>query len=103
MPSKKETGFALFRNTGFHITFENGCTVSVQFGPTHYCDNRSFDIEDLKDLYKGDSKPCANAEIAAWDKNGNWIKKEDWGDDVEGWQTPAQVLEFMNYVAAYES
>ncbi len=83
MPSKKETGFALFRNTGFHITFEN--------------------IEDLKDLYKGDSKPCANAEIAAWDKNGNWIKKEDWGDDVEGWQTPAQVLEFMNYVAAYES
>jgi hypothetical protein len=31
--------FKITHKKGFHITFENDYTVSVQFGPGNYCDN----------------------------------------------------------------
>ena len=43
--------FQITDGRGFHITFPNGITVSTQFGPGHYCENRykefkSFDGSD---------------------------------------------------------
>lgn len=32
-------GFKITSGKGFHITFDNGYTVSVQFGPYSYCDH----------------------------------------------------------------
>lgn len=75
---------------GFHITFENGWTVSVQFAPGNYCENRRLD-------FKNSPNQCKDAEIAAWDSNGDWYKFAH--DTVEGWQTPNQVLEFMNTIS----
>ena len=31
--------FKITRGTGFQMTFENGWTISVQFGYGNYCDN----------------------------------------------------------------
>lgn len=95
-------GFGIHRGTGFHITYENGCTASVQFGEGNYCDNR----------YDGKTGAgCATAEVAAWDADNNWITNLD-GDEtgtneggrtvsIIGWLKPAEVLRFLNAVAAY--
>jgi hypothetical protein len=79
-------------NKGFHITFENGWVVSVQFGAGNYCDHHNSDDYDRN---LGHSK---TAEIAAWDKDGNWHHFEH--DTVDGYKTPAEVLEFINMIAS---
>lgn len=84
--------FAITRAKGFHMTFANGWTVSVQFGYENYCDNR--DIGSVL-LPTCQSK---NAEIAAWSKDGEW---HDFGSDtVKGYVDANDVLEFMNMIAA---
>lgn len=81
---------------GFHITFANGCTVSIQFRASNYCEHHKDLFTGSIDLYRGPSK---DAEVAAWTKDEKWITLPDWGDNVKGYQTPAQILQFMNYVA----
>lgn len=93
-------GFNIYKGSGFHITFHNGWTVSVQFGPGNYCDN--YNLEDFLPVMKGEKElpASASAEIAAWDKNGEWY---DFGDDqVRGYQNPEEVLLFMAQIAARE-
>ena len=43
--------FSISGNRGFQMTFENGYTVSVQFGPGNYCDNYSLPLS-----YGGETK-----------------------------------------------
>lgn len=85
-------GFRTCHNKGFHITFENGWTASVQFGIGNYCSNR-----DWPGKYGAEVPQSGTAEIAAWDALGNYHKFE--GDEVSGWQTPADVLAFLNDIA----
>src|SRR5678816_1702525 len=89
-------GFRCCDNKGFHITFENGVTVSVQFGKYNYITNRDT---------QRDGEHSITAEIAAFAKDGSWLTKqlvdEDPGDDVLGWQTPADVFAFMQRAAAW--
>ncbi len=70
------------RNKGFHLTFDNGLTISIQIGVGNYCSNRSlykdFDFEQQQSITE-----CNNAEIAIWDKDNIWFKFE--GDTVKGW------------------
>lgn len=90
-----EPGFVTSDRKGFHITFENGCTVSVQFGYGNYGSNR-----DWRGGHRNDGVPKARtAEVAAWHANGDWIKVAE-DDDVAGWQSPAEVLAIMSRVAA---
>ena len=77
---------------GFHITFDNGWTVSVQFGAGNYCDN--YDSPE----YDKPAKPSTTAEVAAWDINHKWYEFET--DMVKGYCTSKEVLEFMNLIAA---
>ena len=86
-------------NKGFTITFANGNKISVQWGPMNYCEpthpkgrNAASD-EPMKNDFWG----AETVEVAAFDKDGNWHNFEY--DQVIGWQTPEQVLEFMNFVA----
>jgi hypothetical protein len=103
--------FRITQGRGFHMEFENGWTVSVQFGKYNYCDNQVAH-ESLDELFNSSSAsqplPYApearevmtspNAEIAAWDADGNWY---DFGNDtVKGYVTPDEVLEFMNMISA---
>ena len=84
---------------GFHMTFENGVTVSVQFGAGNYCDNHDEDITSI--IPKNTTS--SNAEIAIWTKNNKWITKEyqDKGDDVLGWLTANEVLDALNWASKY--
>ena len=83
MFSTVKNGFS----NGFHMTFENGWTISVQIGKGNYISDREHDGQSV------------DAEIAAWDKNGEWYTFEDSQDQVLGWQTPDQVLFWMNFFA----
>lgn len=83
--------FRVTSGKGFHITFANGWTVSVQFGSGSYCENRYIP-------YGVETPPCPTAEIAAWDKDGKWHRFEY--DTVAGYCKPDEVLDFMNMVAA---
>ena len=92
--------FAINRNNGFSITFENGWTASVQFGPGHYCQRRQDQSADFygHNPSKGQERwESTTAEIAAF-KDDEW---HDFGDDtVDGFVRPAEVLAFINLVAA---
>jgi hypothetical protein len=86
----------------FHITFDNGVTVSVLIASGSYSDRHDAEITagPFLNIMTSD-----NAEIAAWGKMGEWITKilrPDANDDVIGWQTSGQVLDFMNKASQYE-
>ena len=66
---------------GFQITFNNGYTVSVQFGRSAYSD-------------QGET----TAEVAAWGPDHKWFKLNEY-DDVKGHCSPDDVLGIMNMVA----
>jgi hypothetical protein len=98
-------GFSIFAKSGFQIRFENGWTVSVQFGPTHYCSNRNMDdLNVITKMFKpeplafGDEFSCANAEVAVWDAKGDYHTFD--GDLSKGWVKPAEVLTILNEIAA---
>ena len=40
------SNFSIQGGQGFQITFENGYTVSVQFGQYHYCSNKNLKLND---------------------------------------------------------
>jgi hypothetical protein len=92
--------FKITRKKGFHITFENGYTVSVQFGPGNYCDNYNRRIPE-------DEEACGEegsttAECAVWNSRGKeLIPYSVWhGDMVSNRSTPAKVLELLNWAAS---
>ena len=89
--------FRITDGKGFQITFENGWTVSVQFGFGNYCANRdNKSASMLFGMYDGPVESLT-AEIAAWDKNGVWY---DFGNDtVMGHVTPDLVAGFIDEVA----
>lgn len=86
--------FNITQRKGFHMTFENGYTVSVQFGYGNYSANR-YDCK-----YGEDVPPSKTAEFAAWDANNNWVRFDGENDDVIGYITADEVLRRMNEVAA---
>ncbi len=90
--------FRITEAKGFHVTFENGWTVSVQFGAGNYGDNYRLWMIPAAQRPPGDMASSL-AETAAWDTNNKWLLDEE-GQEVQGYQTPAQVLALMNRVAA---
>ena len=86
---------------GFHITFENGLTASVQWGAGSYCDNpfpEDCDFSCSKDAMS------TTAEVAVMRGrdflDARYFLPEDCSSDgtVAGWLTPEQVLYFLNKV-----
>jgi hypothetical protein len=87
---------------GYKMRFANGLTVSVQFGPgtysSHYdriddfmakLDGRTIDI-----VY---TENATEAEIAGWFEDGTF-HDFGWDDDVKGWQSPTDILEWLKEV-----
>lgn len=85
--------FSITDKKGFSITFANGYTVSVQFGPANYCDHYDARYEEREECGEIGSGTAETALI----KDNEFIKYE--GDDVQGYRTPEQVLELLNYAA----
>lgn len=93
--------FSITRGKGFQITFENGYTASVQFGYGNYTEN--YDIYEMggykrecKNIKSGIYPETRLAETAIKAPNGALIEYD--GGDVQGYRTPEQVLELLNYV-----
>lgn len=91
--------FKVTSGKGLQMTFANGWTVSVQFGAGNYCDhyNRSWapDGEDVNELCG--AQGSTTAEIAAWDKDGNW--HDFGGDKVKGYVNADDVAHFIKFIA----
>lgn len=80
--------FKVTGNKGFHVSLENGITISVQFGAGNYCEHYDGDIGSEKTKPRWES---IDAEIAVWDKDNNWFNFEknlfEKGSDVIGRQS----------------
>jgi hypothetical protein len=64
--------FRITGGKGFHITFQNGYAVSVQFGPGNYCDN--YDMEIGRDEKLSGKRGSSTAECAVWKIDGDLIE-----------------------------
>lgn len=108
------TGFNITDGKGFHITFSNGVTVSVQFGSGNYCENYpnreiiNDNTPDEKDYEKRQLKygrqGASNAEVAIFDNSGKWITRRFFrnGGNVEGWVSPEKVLRALVWAEKYK-
>jgi len=90
-------GFKIINKSGFHITFKNHLTVSVQFGLGTYTENRTKCNENEK---------CLNAEIAIIDSNDQFVTSKFFADDpyvtdVAGYLSPEQVAKIILDVSEY--
>ena len=95
-------GFRSVGNKGFHITYENNVTVSVQFGKDNYCENRRAEINYPMGQF--DSVECEDAEVAVWVGGyTDYITNEfeDSSDAVLPACSPKKVLEIMKWAEAY--
>ena len=91
---------------GFHITFENGITASVQWGAGNYCDNHF--PKDMDFTFSKDAE-SDTAEVAALRGNQflniNNFLPDGCGspeDMVAGYLTPEQVVDFLMNVKNYK-
>jgi hypothetical protein len=88
--------FRSCQNKGFQLTFGNGWTVSVQFGPGNYCEHHNvlkYEAPRQQQVWE-----AQEAEIAAWNSKNQWIPFEY--DTVAGYKSSDDVLAFINRVAA---
>ena len=92
-------GFVSTMRKGFHMTFPNGLTVSVQWGAGNYCDNHYPEDHDFS--FSKDAK-SDTAEAAVIDASGEFIDPQTFFDyeiysdgEVVGYLDPSQVVELL--------
>jgi hypothetical protein len=84
--------FRTVYNRGFQMTFENGWTISVQFGYGNYCSHRNH--ESKMEIHQ-----CPDAEIAIWGPD-----KQDYnfGNDIaKGYFSADEVAEWIKFTANF--
>lgn len=88
MENKITSQFTSTYNKGFHMTFSNGISISVQFGTANYCERRSYYAEYASEMSENIVN-SSTAEIAIWDSVGGTF---NFGNDtVMGWVTSDEV------------
>jgi hypothetical protein len=92
------SNLTITRSKGFHLTFENGYTISVQFGQGNYCDNKYVGMNPWVDNPFRD-KDCnsRDAEIAVWNPE-NDMEQLLVQDQVVGWLKADDVARAISYV-----
>lgn len=71
---------------GFQMTFDNGNTISVQFGCGNYCVNKHISRDNSTD-----------AEIAIWNIEGVWYNFV--GDNVAGYCNMDEVAKWIFFAS----
>lgn len=90
------SNFKSTNNRGFQMTFENGWTISVQFGHGNYCDNNHHP-EGWNFSKKQEVTESSDAEIAIWDADGEWY---NFGSDtVKGYCSADEVATWIKFTA----
>lgn len=96
-----KTGFRITRGWGFQITFENGYTVSVQFGYWNFCSCQAILPENAlkkKAPYEINTE-CHDAEVAVLSPKGTLVEMIEFdGDVVAGYYTPEMVADLIETV-----
>lgn len=98
--------FNITDHKGFQMTFSNGITISVQWGPGNYTDNdiRNMAFSDFQAPRKSNMWKADLAEIAIWkDRSGTWITRHfmpDLGDDVAGYLDADKVGALIGEIVA---
>lgn len=95
--------FRITDGKGFQMTFANGWTVSVQFGPYNYISNRDLNPRSgesfIRAMQDAGEQGSVDAEVAAWDKNGEWMRFPENNDTVKGWMSADDVAAFIQMIA----
>ena len=65
--------FKITGGKGFHITFSNNITLSVQFGPCSYSDHYDDDMMDWINRDHKKSIESNEVDVAIFKKDGTWI------------------------------
>ena len=92
--------FTSNQNKGFTMTFQNGLTISVQFGTMNYCSRKNL-TAPIHSEWKMDKVESQTAEIAIWDEVGTWF---DFGyDTVEGHCDTNEVARWIGIVSNAEN
>jgi hypothetical protein len=95
--------FTSTQNKGFRIKFENGFSISVQWGTMNYCERKSFTNEAM--LLNNPWWKSQDAEIAVFKNNNEKNESDDTmlpigdNDSVIGWCSPEKVAQIMNIVS----
>ena len=85
-------------NKGFQITFENGITISVQYGKGNYCANKNKQNIGYDGYSENEITSCKNAEICIWDKDNKEFEFVGSGM-VKGWVNPNEVAQWIYNVS----
>lgn len=93
--TKTNPQFVSTLNKGFQMTFENGLTISVQWGDINYCSNRVLETGYISENSSSKVK-SEDAEIAIWDSNERWYCFGN--DTVKGWCSPDLVAKIISEV-----
>lgn len=90
-------GASTFRVRLFHLTFENGWTLSVSFGSGSYTENHSRWTNGGPFHEEVDT-----VEIALWDKDNIWATWSDrGGDEVRSSTTEAELLHIIEIASQF--
>ena len=91
--------FSITRQSGFALTFANGFSVSVQFGPGMNCGpNRSKPWDAPRKTWDWNSRL---AEVAVRDPDGKFITlatTDGYDDPILSWQSPDKVANIIAWV-----
>ena len=83
--------FISTHNKGFNMTFENGISISVQWGSMNYCERRNYN-GDFRQEMKSDFIKSPNAEIMISGMDGIELGN---GDVVAGWLSTNTVAQLI--------
>ena len=89
-------GFIATKNKGFRMNFENGLTISVQWGTENYCEKKSFNTDT--DPAKERIWESTSAEIAVFNDEG--IIPIGGDDQVIGWCSADEVAKVIAIVSS---
>ena len=88
--------FTASRNKGFTMKFNNGFSISVQWGTSNYCSVKDLG-KDLQYESKQNRWESITAEIAVFDNNGGFVAIGN-NDVVIGWVSADTVAKCITIV-----
>ena len=82
----EETGTIDQNSSGISMTFNNGNTISIQWGMNSYSSTR---------VVKKPTPKCTSAEVAIFDKNDKWAQIDETEGIVKGWVEPDEIAKLI--------
>lgn len=72
--------------SGISMTFDNGNTISIQWGMGNYSSTRTINKPSPK---------CTSAEVAIWDENDEWARIDEIEGIVKGWVESDEIAKLI--------